>query len=222
MLFYGAVEPANGFYAKLSPGGTMTDDLLAKAKARLERDLFQIEKRTDLSDDQKVEQIIKIFSTVCAGIAIQPIPFADIFILTPLQAFMGARLAAVRGVPLSEAQAEDLVKEIMGVVGMGLVAQQAGIAAAKIFFPVVGSVATLPVVFGLTFAIGKAMDFYLVNKAAGRAPNAAELKAAWKQAANSRKVGIEASGTQRISKSRSQAAPSKSEDNNCAASVYGF
>ncbi|QEH81144.1 DUF697 domain-containing protein [Sphingomonas sp. C8-2] len=161
----------------------MSDDLLAKAKAKLDRELLDIESRPDLSDDKKVDQIIVIFSTACAAIAIQPIPFADFFILTPLQAYMGARLAAIRGVPLSEAQAAEIVKEIMGVVGMGLVAQQAGIAAAKIFFPIVGGVATLPVVFGLTYAIGKVMDFYLLNKAAGRAPNAAELKAAWKQAA---------------------------------------
>lgn len=160
----------------------MSEVLIDKARKRLERELLDIESRDDLTDEQKVQRIIVIFSTVCAGVAVQPIPFADIFILTPLQAFMGARISAIRGVPLSEKQATDLIKEIMGVVGMGMLAQQAGIAAAKIFFPIFGGIATIPVVFGLTYAIGKVMDLYFVHKAAGRTMSASELKSAWKQA----------------------------------------
>lgn len=162
------------------------NDALAKARAKLQHELLNIEARTDLTDSQKTDQIITVFATACAAIAVQPIPFADFFILTPLQGFMGARIAAVRGVPISEAQSVDLLKELMGVVGMGLIAQQAGIAAAKVFFPLVGGIATVPVVFGLTFAIGKVMDFYLEGKAAGRIPTASELKAAW---ANAKAVG---------------------------------
>ena len=160
----------------------MIESAIGKARARLQREVLDIEKRTDLTNDQKVGQIIVIFSTVCAAIAIQPIPFADFFILTPLQAYMGVRISAIRGVTLSEKQASDLIKEIMGVVGMGMLAQQLGIAAAKLFFPIFGSIATVPVVFGLTYAIGKVMDLYLVNRAAGRKVSDADLKAAWKRA----------------------------------------
>ena len=78
------------------------DEILDKAKKRLNREVTEIELRTDLTEDQKVAQIIKIFSGVCAGVAIQPIPFADIFILTPIQAFMGTRIGAIRGLPASE------------------------------------------------------------------------------------------------------------------------
>lgn len=159
----------------------MIDNLIAKARDRLQREVMDIEKREDLTDDQKVSQIIIIFSTVCAGIAVQPIPFADIFILTPLQAFMGTRISAIRGMPLSEKESTDLIKELMGVVGLGMLAQQVGIAAAKIFFPIFGGVATIPVVFGLTFAIGKLMDVYFVNKAAGRTMTESELKKEWKR-----------------------------------------
>ena len=156
---------------------------------------MDIEKHEDLTDDQKVSQIIVVFSTVCAAIAVQPIPFADIFILTPLQAFMGARISAIRGMPLSEKQSSDLIKELMGVVGMGMLAQQLGIAAAKIFFPILGGISTIPVVFGLTFAIGKLMDVYFVNKAAGRTLSASELKKEWKR----HKAAGEAEGKNRES-----------------------
>ena len=51
---------------------------------KLQSEFFSIENRSDITDDEKVTQIIKITSVVCAGLAIQPIPFADIFILTPI------------------------------------------------------------------------------------------------------------------------------------------
>lgn len=162
----------------------MTSDngFFATAKARLQREVMDIENRTDLTNDQKVSQIIVIFSTVCAGVAVQPIPFADIFILTPLQAFMGTRISAIRGLRLSEKEASAIIKEIMGVVGAGMIAQQLGIAAAKIFFPIFGGVATIPVVFGLTFAIGKVMDLYFIHQVQGRKLSPDELKRAWSEA----------------------------------------
>jgi uncharacterized protein (DUF697 family) len=130
-------------------GNGMNDSLLSRARAKLERELLEIEHRTDLTDDKKADRIVVMFSTVCAGIAVQPIPFADLFILTPLQAFMGTRLAAIRSIRLSEQESTDVLKQLMSVVGMGLVAQQLGIAAAKILFPIFGGAATVPVVFGL-------------------------------------------------------------------------
>lgn len=180
----------------------MIESMLAKARDRLRREVLAIENRTDLTDDQKVSHIIVIFSTVCAGIAVQPIPFADMFILTPLQAFMGVRISAIRGLKLNEKQSEDVIKELMGVVGMGMLAQQLGMAAAKIFFPIFGGIATVPVVFGLTFGMGKLMDVYFTNKAAGKTLSPEELKRAWKKA----KSEGEAEGKRRESEIKRDAA----------------
>jgi uncharacterized protein (DUF697 family) len=166
-------------------GVTMSNSLLSRARAKLEREVLEIERRTDLTEQQKVDKIIVIFSVGCGAIAVQPIPFADIFILTPLQAYMGTRLAAIRGLKLSEQESTDLIKQLMGVVGLGLVAQQLGIAAAKILFPIFGGVATVPVVFGLTYAIGNVMDKYIVAKVAGRTMTPDEIKKAWKDAKKS-------------------------------------
>ena len=163
----------------------MTKSLLVRVRERLDREVLEIERRTDLTEQQKVDKIIVIFSVGCGAIAVQPIPFADIFILTPLQAYMGSRLAAIRGLKLSEQESTDLIKQLMGVVGMGLVAQQLGIAAAKILFPIFGGVATVPVVFGLTYAIGNVMDKYIVAKVAGRTLTPEEIKRAWKDAKKS-------------------------------------
>lgn len=179
----------------------MGNNLLSKARARLEREVLDIEKRTDLTEDQKADRIVVIFSTVCAGIAVQPIPFADIFILTPLQAFMGTRLAAIRGIRLSEQESTAVIKQLMGVVGIGLVAQQLGIAAAKILFPIFGGIATIPVVFGLTYAIGTVMDKYFIAKSQGRTLSREEIRETWKRAATKGK----AEGKQRERDIRSHA-----------------
>jgi uncharacterized protein (DUF697 family) len=170
----------------------MSDNFVSRTRARLEREVLAIEKRTDLSDDQKASQIVVVFATVCAGLAVQPIPFADFFLLTPLQAYMGTRLAAIRGIEVSEQEVTDIIKQVMGVVGLGLVAQQLGIAAAKILFPIFGGVATIPVVFGLTYAIGQVMDRYFFVRAAGRKLTPDEIRSVWKQAkAAGRKAGEE-------------------------------
>lgn len=160
----------------------MSENLLSELRARVDRELTDIESRDDLTDDKKVNQVIVIFSTTCAAIAVQPVPFADFFILTPLQAYMGARISAIRGTPLNEKEVNDLIVELMGVVGLGMVAQQIGIAAAKAFFPIFGSVATVPVVFSLTYAIGKLMDAYFVAKVEGQDLSAAQIKDVWKRA----------------------------------------
>ena len=57
-------------------------------------------------------------------IAIQPIPFADIFILTPIQAYMGSRIAAIRGLKIEVQEVLVILKEIARVIGLGLLAQQ--------------------------------------------------------------------------------------------------
>lgn len=151
-------------------------------RQRVNREFLDIEKRTDLSEDEKVSQLTHITCATCAGIAIQPIPFADIFILTPVQAFAGSRIAAVRGVPVTESEVSLLIKEIAGVVGLGLVAQQFAIGVLKIFFPGGGGFVTIPLVYGLTYAICSVMDAYFVEKRKGRKLTPDQIREKWGQA----------------------------------------
>ena len=140
---------------------------ISKAKKYLEDNLLQIEKRSDLSKEEKSSQIINLFSAVCAGVAIQPIPFADIFILTPIQVLMGERLAAVWGVPANKSSASKIVKDIAKVCGMGLIAQQLAISSYKTFLPFLGAITTVPLVYGLTYAIGKVLSTMYERRAKG-------------------------------------------------------
>ena len=148
---------------------------------KLQSEFFSIENRSDITDDEKVTQIIKITSVVCAGLAIQPIPFADIFILTPIQGLMGSRIAAVRGIPISKNDSVETIKQILGTIGLGLGAQQLVIGAYKTFIPFAGGLFTIPLVFGLTYGIGRVMDQYLINKSKGRTLDRDELRRIFNQ-----------------------------------------
>lgn len=154
-------------------------DFVTAAKKKIESEITEIEKRPDLSDDQKRSRIIHTFSVTCAVVAVQPIPFADIFVLTPIQAYMGVRLSAIRGMPLSDAEATDLLKEIAGIVGLGMAAQQIALGLYKVGLPFLAGFTTIPLVYGLTYAIGRIMDYYLEKKSKGQAVSHADLIKMW-------------------------------------------
>lgn len=157
-------------------------DIIEKAKEKISREVGQIEKRTDLTREQKVEKICMIFSTTCAAIAVQPIPFADFFVLTPIQGFMGKKIADIHGYDISEQGAVSVFKEIAAVIGMGLLAQQLVIGAYKTFIPFFGAITTIPLVFGLTYAIGKVMNAYFKSKVKGESISKEEIKNIFKNA----------------------------------------
>jgi uncharacterized protein (DUF697 family) len=163
-------------------------DIIDAAKKKIEAEITSIENRTDLSDDQKRSRIIHIFSVTCAAVAVQPIPFADIFVLTPIQAYMGVRLSAIRGMPLSDAEATGLLKEIAGIVGLGMAAQQVALGLYKVGLPFLAGFTTIPLVYALTYAIGHIMDYYLERKSKDQTVSNADLKSMW---AKRRKEGKE-------------------------------
>lgn len=160
--------------------GTHEESLFKKYKNQLAREFFEIENNSRLSEDQKVNQMITTTSVLCAGVAIQPIPFADIFILTPIQAFMGHKIARIRGVDLKEDGVMEVVKYIGGIVGLGFAAQQTAIGLYKIGLPGLGGFMSIPLVGGLTFGMGKAMDLYFREKSKGRTPSKDDILKAFK------------------------------------------
>jgi uncharacterized protein (DUF697 family) len=148
---------------------------------KIKREITEIEHRTDIADDQKTSRITHIACATCAGVAIQPIPFADIFVLTPIQAYFASRIAAIRGVPVSESDASDWIKEIIGIVGMGIIAQQIAIGIWKVVTFGLGGVLTIPLVYGLTYAVMKVSDAYFSAKARKETLNEAQIKTIWKE-----------------------------------------
>jgi uncharacterized protein (DUF697 family) len=180
---------------------SVQENFLQNIRRKLQEEVLEIEARDDLSDDDKVSQIINVFGVFCAGIAVQPIPFGDIFVITPIQAFMGSRIAAIRGMPISEATATTLLKELSGVVGLGMLAQQVVLGLYKVGLPFLGGFMSIPLVYGLTYGIGRVMDEYCRRKVRGQKISDKELRDIFNQArtkgkreAKSRKAEIAAAG----------------------------
>jgi uncharacterized protein (DUF697 family) len=148
----------------------------------VKREITEIEHRTDLTDDKKVSRITHIACAVCAGVAIQPIPFADIFVLTPIQAYFATRIAAIRGIPVTESAVSDWIKAIVALVGLGVAAQQIAIAVWKLVTFGLGAFLTIPLVYGLTYAIMKVADAYFSAKARKERLSEQQIKDIWKDA----------------------------------------
>lgn len=148
-------------------------------KEKIASNITDIEARDDLSANEKSSQIIHIFSAACAGVAVQPIPFADIFILTPIQAYMAERLAAVRGVPITEGSATELMTDLAKVIGLGMVAQQVALGLYKVGLPFLAGFTTVPLVYGLTYGIGNVLDYLFIERQKGNKLNPDEIKKLW-------------------------------------------
>jgi uncharacterized protein (DUF697 family) len=141
--------------------------LLEDAKEKLSTEVFSIENRTDLTEEQKITRICTIFGTTCAALAVQPIPFADVFILTPIQGIMGKKIADIRGYNISDAGMKEILIEIASLLGLGALGQQLALGLYKVGLPGLAGFTTIPLVFGITYAIGKSMDYYFLKKIKG-------------------------------------------------------
>lgn len=97
----------------------------------LQNNITQIENYDDLTENQKIARIRTMACATCTGMAIQPLPLADIFILTPTRAYFATRIAAIRGIKISESRAGDWIKDLLGIAGHGILAQNIAIAIGK-------------------------------------------------------------------------------------------
>ena len=156
-------------------------DKLKKIEPIINQELLEIKKRQDISEDEKISKIINRSSFLCAAVAIQPIPFADIFVLTPIQIFMGKEIASIRGYSVTEMEMIDIIKKISGAISLGYLAQQTVLVLYKIGLPGFGGFMTIPLVYGLTYAIGKIMDYYLVQEKTGKGVNMKDIAEYWKK-----------------------------------------
>lgn len=158
-----------------SPSDSRSQSILKSLKKTLNEELLQIEQREDISEDEKVSMLINRFAVVCAAVAIQPLPFADIMILTPIQVLMAERIASVRGMKVSQSKAKEILIEVGKVVGLGMLAQQAAIGLYKTILPGLGGFMSIPLVYGLTYAIGRVLDYNYLQLRKGKTASREEL-----------------------------------------------
>ncbi|NLN18721.1 MAG: DUF697 domain-containing protein [Firmicutes bacterium] len=117
--------------------------------------------------DVRVSRIINATSLFCGILAAQPLPFADMFVLTPIQVAMVTYIAKAMGMPLSESGAREVITTVLGVVGWGFIAQHGIIGLYKLGVPYLGAISTIPLVYAATYAIGYGSKAVLEARANG-------------------------------------------------------
>jgi uncharacterized protein (DUF697 family) len=106
--------------------------------------------------EKKAQLIIHSTSLICALVAVQPLPFADLFVLTPIQVVMITYLSRAMGNPVGDNGAKEIISYLAGVVGWGVLAQQAILGLYKTILPYAGGFTTIPLVYAATFGLGMA------------------------------------------------------------------
>lgn len=139
---------------------SMSKEQKAKAEGEKEKNALAYILKAIVNDPSipyhtKINSVIALGSASCAIIAVQPIPFADIFILTPVQMVMIYYLNKIISDDAdADIDAGSLLTTLAAVAGWGLVAQQVVLGLYKTILPFMGGLTTIPLVYGATSAIG--------------------------------------------------------------------
>ena len=120
-----------------------------------------------ISGDREAQQhiaqmLVKSTTAVCAAIGTQPIPLADMPILTALQAMMVSGIMYVSGRERSLRAAAEFITALGANVGAGMLLRESARAILK-FFPGWGNVVCGMVAGAGTYAIGRAATAYFIG-----------------------------------------------------------
>ena len=120
------------------------------------QDAFIGQQRADHElKEKRIRALIYSKAGVCAGIALVPIPVADILVLTPIQLAMVTAIGYFHGVEVTTERAAEL----MGVVGAGIGFREAARQLVKLV-PGYGSAISAGVAFAGTVALGEVANVW--------------------------------------------------------------
>jgi uncharacterized protein len=113
--------------------------------------------------EQLAADITRTIAAICAGVAVVPIPVADIFPITSLQLALIMIIAWLGGRDLSLAAAKEFMAAMGVNVGIAFAFREGARALVKFVFPGAGSAVSGVVAFAGTMAIGRAARSYFLN-----------------------------------------------------------
>ena len=141
---------------------------------------FVSEDYSGLNDKERSElasEARNISAWAAGAIAPMPIPFADIWTITPVQMFMVRAIGNIYGYKIDK----KTIKEVFAVVGGGIVGQQVCLALFKIGLPGAGGFGGAAFVWVWTHGMGHAAERYFQSG----------MKATKEQVEEARKNGME-------------------------------
>lgn len=129
-------------------------NIITENKNKLQAIVDAVVQDPSIDKDVKVQLIIHATALTCAIVAVQPIPFADIFVLSPIQLVMVTALNRILGNPFEKSSLQEVLTSLLGVVGWGTLAQHAILGLYKTILPFMGGLTTIPLVYGATYGLG--------------------------------------------------------------------
>jgi uncharacterized protein (DUF697 family) len=130
-------------------------------------DNFNFDVDPALSRDENVEEVIKSAALLSGAIAVEPIPFADMLLITPVQAKMVLHIGKIYGFEITPERSREIAQELGATVAYGMIARQVMRGLAKLALPVIGGLITAPAVYGWTFALGRVAQNHFERKLQG-------------------------------------------------------
>jgi uncharacterized protein (DUF697 family) len=131
-------------------------------------DNFNFDVDPALTPEQNTEEVIRSAALLAGAIAAEPLPFADLLLITPLQVKMVLHIGKIHGFEISPARAREIVQELGATLAYGMVARQVMRGVAKLALPVIGGLITAPAVYGWTYALGRTSEVYFQRKVTGQ------------------------------------------------------
>jgi uncharacterized protein (DUF697 family) len=120
------------------------------------QDAFIAAQKADTAlKERRIRTLVYSKASVCAAIALAPIPVADILVLTPIQMAMVATIGYFHGVEVSA----DRAGELMGVMGAGVGLREAARQVVKLI-PGYGMVVSAGIAFAGTVALGETANLW--------------------------------------------------------------
>lgn len=129
--------------------------------------------------DERVSKIIKQTCWLCAVVAVFPLPVADVYFLSFLQFLMALRIGEIYGKKVDRDEFVHILKSLGLAAVLGYLAQQTAIGLYRTILPGFGAVTTIPLVYSLTFAIGKILHKYFDLESKGQNLNGINFKEIW-------------------------------------------
>jgi len=137
----------------------LVSELPNEARVELVRSIGDPQAQSEIA-----ELLVKSTSAICTAIGAQPIPLADLPILTTLQLVMVSGIMYLSGRERSLRAATEFVGALGANVGIGMLLREGARAALK-FFPGWGNVLCGMIAGAGTFAIGRAAVVYFIEGA---------------------------------------------------------
>jgi uncharacterized protein len=113
--------------------------------------------------DELATDVARTVAALCAGIAVVPIPVADILPITSLQVALIGITAWLGGKPLTQKAAAEFLGAVGANVGAAFAFREGARALVKLIFPGAGSAVSGVMAFAGTMAVGRASRAYFLR-----------------------------------------------------------